>query len=90
MYPIQNAEFLAPDIKKFIIEALKIARKRKAGQFVIIRLKECGERIPLTIVDSDNALGTITLIVQGVGKTTKEMNLFEAGDAIQDVVGPPG
>jgi ferredoxin--NADP+ reductase len=90
MFKIIHAGFLAPDVKKFIIEAPKIARKRKAGQFVIIRIKENGERIPLTIADSDNENGTITIIVQGVGKTTKELNSLNAGDFIQDVVGPLG
>ncbi|MCU7495955.1 MAG: sulfide/dihydroorotate dehydrogenase-like FAD/NAD-binding protein [Ignavibacteria bacterium] len=90
MYKIRSAEFLAPNIKKFVIEAPKIAEKRKAGQFVIIRIKEGGERVPLTIADSDISEGTITIIAQGIGKTTKELNTFQAGDSIQDVVGPLG
>ncbi|HEY6906404.1 MAG TPA: sulfide/dihydroorotate dehydrogenase-like FAD/NAD-binding protein, partial [Ignavibacteriaceae bacterium] len=64
--------------------------KRKAGQFVIIRIKEGGERVPLTIADSNPATGTITLIVQGIGKTTKELNSLETGQYIRDVVGPLG
>ena len=72
MYKIVSAQFIAPEVKKFVIEAPKIARKRKAGQFVIIRIDEHGERIPLTIADSDGEKGTITIIVQSVGKTTKE------------------
>lgn len=90
MHKIVSAEFLAPNIKKFIIEAPKIAQKRKAGQFVIIRLKDGGERIPLTIADSNTENGTITLIVQGIGKTTKELNSFDSNDFITDVVGPLG
>ncbi|RUL88533.1 sulfide/dihydroorotate dehydrogenase-like FAD/NAD-binding protein [Tautonia sociabilis] len=90
MFPILEAEFLAPEIKRFVIEAPRVARKRRAGQFVIVRLHERGERIPLTIADGDPERGTITLIVQGVGKTTKLMNLLEAGDAILDLVGPLG
>lgn len=90
MHKIVSAEFLAPSIKRFVITAPKIAQKRKAGQFVIIRLKEGGERIPLTIADSDKEKGTITLIVQGIGKTTKELNSLEAGEMIMDVVGPLG
>ncbi|HEY2147974.1 MAG TPA: FAD-binding oxidoreductase, partial [Pirellulales bacterium] len=90
MFKITNARFLAPDVKRFQIEAPRIARKRKAGQFVIVRLHEHGERIPLTIADSDPATGTITLIVQGIGKTTQLMNSLGAGDAILDVVGPLG
>ena len=90
MHKIQLAEFLAPNIKRFVIEAPKIALKRKAGQFVIIRLKDGGERIPLTIADSDKEKGTVTIIVQGIGKTTRELNSYETGDFIQDVVGPLG
>lgn len=90
MYKIISAEFIAPNIKKFVIVAPKIAEKRKAGQFVIIRLKDGGERIPLTIADSDMKAGTITLIVQGIGKTTKELNTMESGESIMDVVGPLG
>lgn len=90
MHKIIFAEFIAPDIKKFVIDAPKIAEKRKAGQFVIIRTKEGGERIPLTIADSNSEKGTITIIVQGIGKTTKELNTYETGDTIMDVVGPLG
>ena len=90
MYKIRSAEFLASNIKKFVIEAPKIAHKRKAGQFVIVRIADNGERIPLTIADSDSAEGTITIIVQGIGKTTKELNSLNSGDFIHDVVGPLG
>jgi ferredoxin--NADP+ reductase len=90
MFPIVEAQFLAADVKRFTIEAPRIARKRKAGQFVILRLHNHGERIPLTIADSDPETGTITIIVQGIGKTTKLLNMLEAGDAILDVVGPLG
>ena len=90
MHKIISAQFIAPEVKKFVIEAPKIARKRKAGQFVIIRIKEEGERIPLTIADSDSEKGTITIIVQAVGKTTKELNSLESGEEIMDVVGPLG
>jgi len=90
MFPIVAAEFLAPDIKRFVIEAPRIARKRQAGQFVIVRIYDRGERIPLTIADSDPDRATITLIVQGIGKTTKLMNTLEPGDALLDVVGPLG
>jgi ferredoxin/flavodoxin---NADP+ reductase len=90
MFPIVEARFLAPDIKRFTIEAPRIARKRKAGQFVILRLHNHGERIPLTIADSEPEAGTITIIVQGIGKTTKLLNMLEAGDAVLDVVGPLG
>ncbi|MBN2424319.1 MAG: sulfide/dihydroorotate dehydrogenase-like FAD/NAD-binding protein [Calditrichaceae bacterium] len=90
MHKILEARFLAENIKLFRIEAPRIARKRKAGQFVIVRLDEHGERIPLTIADSDTGAGTITIIVQGVGKTTKALNMKERGDSIMDVVGPLG
>lgn len=90
MHKIINAEFLAPNIKRFKISAPKIAEKRKAGQFVIIRINEFGERIPLTIADSDASKGTITIIVQGIGKTTGELNSLETDDYIMDVVGPLG
>jgi ferredoxin--NADP+ reductase len=90
MYEIVFSDFLAPDIKRIRIKAPKIALKRKAGQFVIIRNNENGERIPLTIADSDIKEGTITIIVQGIGKTTKELNKLETGNFILDVVGPLG
>jgi ferredoxin/flavodoxin---NADP+ reductase len=90
MFPIVQAQLLAPDIKRFTIEAPRVAKKRKAGQFVILRLHAHGERIPLTIADSDPEKGTIQLIVQGIGKTTKLLNMLGAGDAILDLVGPLG
>ena len=90
MHKIISAEFIAPNIKRFTIEAPKIALKRKAGQFVIIRINDVGERIPLTIADSDSKKGTIDIIVQGIGKTTKDLNNLQAGDYIVDVVGPLG
>lgn len=90
MFAIKEARQLAPNVKLFHIEAPRIAKKRLAGQFVIIRLNDHGERIPLTIADSDPEAGTITIVVQGVGKTTKLLNELNAGDSILDVVGPLG
>lgn len=90
MFPIVEARFLAPEIKLLKINAPLIARKRKAGQFVIVRVHDHGERIPLTIADSDLTHGTITIIVQGIGKTTRQINLLNAGDSLLDVVGPLG
>lgn len=90
MYKILFAEFIAPNVKKLKIEAPKIARKRKAGQFVIIRVDENGERVPLTIADSNIDEGSITIIAQGIGKTTKQLNELATGDYISDVVGPLG
>lgn len=90
MNKIVEARFLAPDVKLFRIEAPKIAEKRKPGQFIILRVHKNGERIPLTIADSSIKDGTITIIVQGIGKTTKHLNTLEAGDEIIDLVGPLG
>jgi ferredoxin/flavodoxin---NADP+ reductase len=90
MFKILQAGMIAPGIKRFLIEAPRIARKHEAGQFVILRLDEHGERIPLTIESADRERGTISLVVQAVGKTTNQLNSLNEGDAIQDVVGPLG
>lgn len=90
MHRILARTELAPDIVQFWIEAPVVARKRQPGQFVIIRLHEAGERIPLTIADVDRERGAIALVVQGVGKTTRELNSWRPGDAILDVAGPLG
>jgi ferredoxin/flavodoxin---NADP+ reductase len=90
MFRIAHAEFIAPGIKRFEIEAPRIARKHKAGQFVILRLHDRGERIPLTIENSNPAGGTISIVVQSVGKTTHLLNALNTGDNILDVVGPLG
>lgn len=88
MYRIIEARFLAPEVKLFRLEAPDIARKQQAGQFVIVRVHDHGERIPLTIAASDET--TVTLIVQGIGKTTRLLNTLAAGDAVCDLVGPLG
>jgi len=88
MYRIIEANWLAPEVKRLRLEAPEIARKQRAGQFVIVRVHDHGERIPLTIAASDEH--TITLIVQGIGKTTRMLNQLKAGDAVSDVVGPLG
>jgi ferredoxin/flavodoxin---NADP+ reductase len=90
MFKIRKAAVIAPGIKRFLIEAPRIARKHEAGQFVILRLDEHGERIPLTIESADSENGTISLVVQAVGKTTHQLNALNEGDAIRDVVGPLG
>jgi ferredoxin--NADP+ reductase len=90
LYPILEKEVLAPTVTKFVIEAPFIAKKRQPGNFVILRVDETGERIPLTIVDGDPARGTITLIVQAIGKTTTVLAGKKAGDALADVAGPLG
>ena len=90
MFKIVHAEFLAPGIKRFVIEAPRIARKQKPGQFVILRIYEEGERIPVTIENSDLERGTISIVVQAAGKTTHLLNSLETGESILDVVGPLG
>jgi ferredoxin--NADP+ reductase len=90
MFPIVHTQELAPSITKFVIKAPFVARKRKAGNFVIVRIEEHGERIPLTIVEGNAVEGTITLIVQAIGKTTKLLCTKRAGDHLIDVVGPLG
>ena len=84
-------EVLAPKVTRYVIRAPDIARRRRPGQFVIVRMREGGERIPLTIADADENRGTITLVVQEVGKTTAEMaHLLEPGSRFLDVLGPLG
>ena len=90
MYPIIESRWLAPDIRQLCILAPRIARKQQAGQFVIVRVHDHGERIPLTIAASDPEQGSITLIVQGVGKTTHLINQLQPGQCLLDVVGPLG
>ena len=90
MYKIVEARTVGLNIKQFVIEAPRIARKQKPGQFLILRLHEKGELIPLTIKSSDPAAGTVTIAVQAIGKTTSLLNCLEAGDSILDVVGPLG
>lgn len=87
---ILGKDELAPSIQRFVIEAPLIAKKAQPGHFVVLRHHDKGERIPLTIADSDAAKGTITLICQGVGKSTKEINQLEPGDMILDLMGPLG
>jgi ferredoxin--NADP+ reductase len=90
VHRILSKDVLAPDVVRFWVEAPHIARKRKPGQFVIIRASAEGERIPLTIADVDKTRGAISLVVQGVGKSTRQLNALNAGDAIPDVAGPLG
>lgn len=90
MPKIITAKFLAPNIKRFEIYAPKIAMRKKPGQFVILRINNSGERIPITIAHSNSEAGTITIIIQAVGKTTSQLNKMEAGQDILDVVGPLG
>jgi ferredoxin--NADP+ reductase len=90
MYKIVEARPVGFKIKQFVIEAPRIARKQQPGQFVILRLHENGERIPLTIKASDAAAGTVTIVAQSIGKTTSLLNCLETGDYILDIVGPLG
>ena len=90
MYKIVEARTVSLNIKQFVIEAPRIARKQRPGQFLILRLHEKGERIPLTIKASDPEAGTVTIAVQAIGKTTSLLNCLEAGDSILDIVGPLG
>lgn len=90
MYKILKKEILAPTLYLFDIEAPLVARKAEAGQFVILRIHDEGERIPLTIADFDRAKGTITCVFQEVGKTTRELGTLNEGDCIKDFVGPLG
>jgi len=81
---------LTPVTKYFLLEAPLIAASAKPGQFVMLRVREGGERIPITIADFDRAAGTITVVVQEVGATTRRVCALEAGEAILDVAGPLG
>jgi ferredoxin--NADP+ reductase len=90
LFPIVESREIAKNVILQRIVAPRIARKRKAGQFLVIRRGEMSERIPLTIVDSDPAEGTVTIIFQAVGKSTAELAGLKAGDALLDVVGPLG
>lgn len=90
MYTILQKERLNPTVSKMVVSAPKVAKKAKAGQFIILRVHENGERIPLTIADYDREQGTITIIYQIVGRTTMLLDQLEAGEAILDFVGPLG
>jgi len=81
---------ISESVVRMVLEVPDVARKRKAGQFIILKLDEKGERIPLTIVDSDAEKGTITIIFQIVGKTTAVLGSLNPGDSLQDVQGPLG
>jgi ferredoxin/flavodoxin---NADP+ reductase len=90
VYEILNKQVLSDVTKLMIVSAPQVARKARAGQFLIVRNSEQGERIPLTIADYDRAAGTVTLIFQEVGKSTKEMGAKNVGDCFATVAGPLG
>ena len=90
MYRIVRREALRPTVTLLEIEAPLIAKKAKPGQFIILRVDEDGERIPLTIYNADPAKGTVTIIFQIVGATTEKLNHKKEGEFLQDFVGPLG
>lgn len=90
MYRILEKEVLSDVTKLMVVEAPHVARKARAGQFVIVRIDERGERIPLAIADYDREAGTITLIFQEVGKSTMHLGTLKVGDALATVAGPLG
>lgn len=89
-FVVASAEKLAPGITRFTVSAPRVAAHCRAGQFVIVRVHDHGERIPLTICDHDRETGTITLVVQAVGATTEQMSRLEEGNHLADVLGPLG
>lgn len=90
MYKILEKSILNPQVKKMVVEAPHVVRHALPGQFIILRIDENGERIPLTIADMDKEKKTVTIIFQEVGKTTAQLGALNAGDSLQDFVGPLG
>ena len=89
-FTVLKREEMSPTIHLMAVRAERVAQKAMPGQFVILRIEECGERIPLTIADFDAPAGTITLVFQEVGKTTRQLATLAAGDSIRDLAGPLG
>ena len=90
MHSVVQREILSPNVTRLVVEASRIAQVRQPGQFVIVRRAEGAERIPLTIADADMEAGTITLVIQAVGKTSCDLCVLREGDSIRDVAGPLG
>lgn len=91
MFKILEKKMLNPTICKMVVEAPRIAKSALPGQFLIVRADEPGERIPLTISDYDRAAGTVTIVIQPIGASTRSMvDAFQAGDSFADVAGPLG
>ena len=90
MHTVFSRQQLSPNVTRLDVQAQRIAQIRQPGQFVIVHLGEGAERIPLTIADADPAAGSIALVIQAVGKSTRELVALEPGQAIRDVVGPLG
>jgi len=90
VYQIIAKETLTPVTKMFVISAPEVAQKAQAGQFVVLRVHEKGERVPLTIADYDRDEGTITIVVQEIGKSTRLLGQLEPGDRLASFTGPLG
>ncbi|HET7702839.1 MAG TPA: sulfide/dihydroorotate dehydrogenase-like FAD/NAD-binding protein [Candidatus Limnocylindrales bacterium] len=90
MHPVVARDQLSPNVTRLILEAPRIAQIRQPGQFVIVRLGPGAERIPLTIADADPERGTISLVIQSIGKSTTDLTDLQPGDAISDIAGPLG
>lgn len=90
MYQITSKNELALNTIEFVVDAPDVAKKAQPGQFVVVRTDETGERIPLTIADYDREKGTITIVVQVIGKTTQKLAALNQGDSILDFCGPLG
>ena len=90
MNKIVSKRFFSENVAEIVVEAPLIARSRKAGHFVIVRVDKNGERMPLTISDADVEKGTITLVVQRIGLSSSKLCALNAGDSIADLVGPLG
>lgn len=90
MFKILKKQVLSPNVKLFVLDAPLIAHKCQPGQFVILRIDEVGERVPLTIADFDREAGTITIVIQEVGASSKQLGQMEEGQSILDVAGPLG
>ena len=90
MHPIVERTQLSPNVTRLVVTAPRIAEIRRPGQFVIVHRGPGAERIPLTIADADQARGTITLVIQAVGKSTEDLVALQPGDAIADIAGPLG
>src|SRR5690554_277401 len=90
MNKIISKEYLSERVVRFEVEAPLIAKSRRAGHFVIVKIGKKGERVPYTIASADKAKGTITLVVQRVGKSSEKLCMLESGEYITDMVGPLG
>ncbi|MBR6735612.1 MAG: sulfide/dihydroorotate dehydrogenase-like FAD/NAD-binding protein [Oscillospiraceae bacterium] len=89
-YKILKKEDLNPQVFLMEIEAPLVAKKAQPGQFIMLRIDEYGERVPFTVADFDREKGTVTIIIQAVGKTTRDLSMLKAGDSVLDFAGPLG